>query len=450
MATVSWPWHRTVVLVAFLASVACLSAGDTSSGEPPPPQSTPRKKVLAEQADIDRGSLSAAQQQRWRARIRTALFLPDPLPPLAAQSHSRFQPEPGIVAERVTYASQFGLRVPAILYLPEQRQGKVPGLIVVNGHGGDKYSWYAFYTGVLYARAGAAVLTYDPIGEGERHRERRSGTRAHDQNLASREMGQRLGGLLVTDVMQAVAYLQSRPEVDPRRIGAMGYSLGSFLVAVTGAVDPRLHACVLTGGGNLDGPDGYWDRSKPMCQGIPYQALQFLGDRPAALYALHASRGPTLIVNGLADSVVGIPQHRHGEAFFKDLQDRTARLKGSREGIFEFQLIPDISHRPFFVTRPVALWLEQHLDFPYWTDAAVRSLPETHITRWATAYGVAMDRSYASEEREGGTRALGKGIPALSRATLSVFSPDEWEREKGQLVYENWVEAARAKLKAGP
>jgi dienelactone hydrolase len=424
-----------VAPVTCLATIVCLSWDLAAIGEP---------------TDNGSRSQSAPPPERWRSQIRTALFVPDPLPPLEAKTHGRFDPEAGVVAERVTYATQFGLRVPAILYLPKQRQGKVPGLVVVNGHGGDKYSWYAFYSGILYARAGAAVLTFDPIGEGERNRERRSGTRAHDQKLEPREMALRMGGLLVTDVMQAVAYLQSRPEVDPRRIGAMGYSLGSFVTAITGAVDPELRACVLTGGGNLDGPDGYWDRSKPMCQGIPYQSLGFLGDRPAAVYALHASRGPTLIVNGLADSVVGIPRHEHGEAFFKDLQERTARLKGGREGLFEFQLIPDVSHRPFFVTRPVALWLERHLDFPNWTEAAIRSLPETHITRWATASGVPLDPLYAGEDREGGTRALGENVPVLSRARLTVFSPDEWEREKGRLIYESWVEAARARVKEGP
>jgi hypothetical protein len=224
----------------------------------------------------------------------------------------------------------------------------------------------------------------------------------------------------------------------------MGYSLGSFLVALAGAIDPELHACVLTGGGNLDGPDGYWDRSKPMCQGIPYQSLRFLGDRPAALYALHAARGPTLIVNGLADSVVGIPRLGNVETFFQDLQERTARLAGGRAGVFEFQLIQAVSHRPFFVTKPVALWLERQLDFPNWTEAAIRSMPETHIAAWARANEVPLDPLYASEEREGGTRALGAGIPALSRNTLSVLSREAWEREKGRLIYESWVETARA------
>lgn len=387
---------------------------------------------------------SPEQMAAWRTEIRKTLFVPETLPPLESQVHGQFEPAPGVVAERVTYGSQFGLRVPGILYLPKERQGKVPALIVVNGHGGDKFSWYAFYTGVLYARAGAAVLTYDPIGEGERNRERKSGTRAHDKLLEPREMALRMGGALVTDVLQAISYLESRPEVDSRRTAAMGYSLGSFLTAIAGAVDPRLHACVLVGGGNLDGPGEYWDNTKPMCTGTPYQALAFLGDRPAVLYALHAARGPTLLLNGTADSVVGIPQRGHDEAFFQNLQERTAALRGSRAGVLEFQLVPEVSHRPFFVTRPAAAWLERHLDFPNWTEATIGALPETHISRWAEANRVALDRLYAPEDREGGTRALTAGVPGLSRADLSVFSDAEWQKSKPRLIYENWVEKARA------
>lgn len=83
-------------------------------------------------------------------------------------------------------------------------------------------------------------------------------------------MGPRLAGLMITDLMQAVRYLGDRSETDTHRISAMGYSLGSFVVGLTGAIDDRIHCCVLAGGGNFDGPGEYWDRSKPMCQGAPY------------------------------------------------------------------------------------------------------------------------------------------------------------------------------------
>ena len=248
--------------------------------------------------------VSDKQARQWRSQIRDTLFVPDVLPKLAPTPHGQWTPAPGVVAERVTYATQFGMRVPAIVYTSEGDSGKRPAIIVVNGHGGDKYCWYAFYSGILYAKAGAVVLTYDPIGEGERNRKRQSGTRAHDARVEPREMGQRLGGLMMTDLMQAVSYLSQRPDVDPERIAAFGYSMGSFVLALGGAVDERLHACVLVGGGNLDGKDGVWDSSKPMCQGIPYQSLAFLGDRAAAIYALHGLRGPTLVFNGLEDRVV--------------------------------------------------------------------------------------------------------------------------------------------------
>jgi dienelactone hydrolase len=387
-------------------------------------------------------ALTAGQADQWRAQIREALFVPEPPPALDARTHGRFRPAPGVVAERVTYATDYGLRAPAVLYRPEPARGRGPGLVVVNGHGGDKYAWYAFYAGILYARAGAVVLTYDPLGEGERNVERKSGTRAHDALQEPREpLARRLAGLMITDVRQAVSYLAGRPEVDAGRIAALGYSLGSFVVALAGAVEPRLRATVLVGGGNLDGPDGYWDNSKPMCQGIPYRTLSFLPHRPAALYALHRA---ALAYNGLEDTTVAIP--RHGEPHFRDLQRRVAELRGSGAG-FEFAFEPGAGHRPWFVTRPVALWLERQLDFPSWTEAAIRALPETHIGPWAQTQGVALDPLYASEHREGGTRALGDGVPGLSRDLLSVFPASEWERERDRLVYESWLAAARRLLR---
>ena len=203
-------------------------------------------------------------------------------------------------------------------------------------------------------------------------------------------LARRLAGLMITDVMQAVSYLASRPEVDGQRIGAAGYSMGSFVLALTGAVEPRLRACVLVGGGNLDGVDGYWDNSKPMCQGLPYRSLGFLGDRGAVIYALHASRGPTLVYNGLADSVVAVD--RHGEAFFADLRQRTVQVRGRDDGVFDTGFVAGASHRPYFVTRPVALWLEKHLDLPNWTAESLAAMPTTHIAEWSQKHNVHMDK----------------------------------------------------------
>jgi len=398
--------------------------------------------VLLPAAEVTR-----EQEAQWRASMREALMVADPLPALDARTHSRFEPAPGVVAERVTYGTQFGMRVPAIVYFPKERKTRVPAIIVVNGHGGDKYSWYSFWSGILYARAGAVVLTFDPTGEGERNKDRQTGTRAHDRLEPvdapwHEELARRQGGLIVGDVMQAVSYLQQRPEVDPARIGAMGYSMGSFIVALTGALETRLHACVIAAGGGLQIPSGEWNGggSKPSCiQGLPYRSLAFLKDPPAAIYSLHASRGPTLVINGELDWN-GKPRAKADASWYEGLRQRTIDLRGSANGIFDIGVFErGAIHRPYFVNRDVALWLHHQMQFPNWSTAAIQATPETYIREWARKENVEIDKSYTTEGLESGTHALGAGIPGLTREQLSVFSAAEWAREKDRLILEGWV-----------
>jgi dienelactone hydrolase len=404
-----------------------------------------RRSTLVPLLFLSLACKSWAQPEELRRRIATTLFVPEPQPALSPVHYGNFEPMPGVVAERISYGTEFGMRIPAILYRPAHpAAARAPAIVVVNGHGGDKYAWYSPYTGMLYAKAGAFVLTYDPIGEGERNGERKSVTRQHDIPVPPEEIARRMAGLMITDVRQAVSYLAQRPEVDPDRISAAGYSMGSFVLGITCAIETRLHACVLVGGGNLDGPGGYWDRSShTMCQAIPYKALLFLGDRGAVLYHLHALRGPTLVFNGTADSVV-TSEKEGPEAFFADLRKRTIALHGSAYNVFEYGFEPAAGHRPYFVTRPVAMWLQQQLHFPNWTAAEIAHMPETHIGEWARREHVFIEAAYDTEVREAGVRALGSGIPGLTREQLTAVPIAVWEREKDRFVYEKWIEHARA------
>src|SRR5690242_3904968 len=63
--------------------------------------------------------LTGPEIERLRAEIRARLFVPEPLPPLAPEVHGRIEPAEGVVAERISYGTEFGMRVPAILYLPK-------------------------------------------------------------------------------------------------------------------------------------------------------------------------------------------------------------------------------------------------------------------------------------------------------------------------------------------
>jgi dienelactone hydrolase len=387
--------------------------------------------------------------QSLRQQIKSTVHVPDPLPNVAPKSYDQFSPAPGITADRVSYATAYGLRVPAIVY--HQSGASIvqhPALIVVNGHGGDKSAWYAYWAGILYARAGAIVLTYDPIGEYERNSLRESNTLQHDQIIPPDDMARRMAGLMITDVMQAAAYLAQRRDVDPKRIAVMGYSMGSFISSIACAIDTRVHACVLAGGGDLDGPGGYWDKSRKMCQGIPYQSLNFLGDRGAMIYALNAKRGPTLVINGSADEVVDIPHH--GQEFFDDLRKRTIAALGTSKDVFDFELVPDGGHRPYFLSKSAALWLEDKLKFPDWTRKQIQAMPETNIRDWAASHELNPPASSVSSAHgEGGTLALGAGIPAVPRSDLHALPEAVWDSQRESYVYETWLDRAKSAVDSG-
>ena len=374
--------------------------------------------------------------------MRETLHVPDPLPRLGEKLYGHFAPTKDVSADRVSYGTDYGMRIPAIVYHQAGATiSKHPALIIVNGHGGDKSSWYAYWAGILYARAGAVVLTYDPIGEFERNWQKRSSTRQHDTELAPDDMARRLSGLMITDILQGVRYLSERTDVDPKNIAVLGYSMGSLVSSFACALGTSMRACVLAGGGDLDGPGGYWDSSAKMCQGIPYQSLSFLGDRGPVIYGLNAKRGFTLVYNGAADKVVDIPNH--SEEFFARLHEETVALLGSKKDVFEYEFLPGGGHRPYFLTKPVTLWLNEKLKFPNWTKKQILAMPETHVSEWAVKNHLKESITPEYELGEGGTTALGTDIPVVPRTDLYAIPDVVWRCRTRQLCLRRLARSGR-------
>lgn len=400
--------------------------------------------------------LTAAQRTSrnaaWRREIKKQLYVPDRLPALEAKVWSSFSPMPGVIADRVTYNTADGMKVPAIVYRPDPKLlkpgQKLPGIVIVDGHGGDKFTWYSFYSGMLFARAGAVAVTYDPIGEGERNAHKATGQSPaeHDAAVDLPHWGQRLAGLMQVDVMQAVSYLRSLPQVDPSRIGTVGYSMGAFITGITGAIDPRIHAVLLSGGGTYDGAHEYFDTGKLPCQAAPYRALAVLGDRGPILYTLNAERGPMYVMNGDADTVMKMSDHP--PAWFAEVRERTIRLTGTDKGLFTTILYPGISHRTSWVNLDGMLWLNQQLHFAFWDDAGLRAAGTTHIADWIHKNDVFILKNYLREDREGGLDAVGTGFPGIPRQDLMVLSDEEWNQQKNQLLYDSWASKIQALEKA--
>lgn len=99
----------------------------------------------------------------------------------------------------------------------------------------------------------------------------------------------------VLDLRCAAAWMASRPEIDRKRLGIMGTSLGSFMAALTSEMEPRLKTCaVLLGGGNLVA--NYYDN--PRVQHI-VKLWELLGGTKNSLQELIAPADPITCAKNL-------------------------------------------------------------------------------------------------------------------------------------------------------
>jgi cephalosporin-C deacetylase-like acetyl esterase len=214
-------------------------------------------------AAITTRTQAEARQREVRQKILTLIGgLPEKTP-LDAKVLGTTQVE-GFRIEKILYESQPNFPVTALLYLPDAKPGtlqrKLPAIVIAPGHGfTGKATDYAFAS--TFARNGFAVLSYDPIGQGERLQYPdpsdpsktllKASTGEHGEaGLQPTLIGDALARTFAWDGIRAVDYLLSRPEIDPNRIGAFGCSGGGTMTALLGALDTRVHAigvaCYLT------------------------------------------------------------------------------------------------------------------------------------------------------------------------------------------------------------
>jgi len=166
----------------------------------------------------------------------------------------------GYRVEKVIFESQPNHHVTALLFLPDTDKYKppYPGVLVPCGHSANGKASEAYQTmGALLALNGMAGLVFDPIDQGERSQmpsqlPRLAGTRAHTTlGVGSILLGRNTARFEIWDGMRAIDYLQSRPEVDPKRIGCTGNSGGGTQTSYLMSLDERIVAaapsCYITG-----------------------------------------------------------------------------------------------------------------------------------------------------------------------------------------------------------
>jgi dienelactone hydrolase len=143
--------------------------------------------------------------------------------------------------------------VPAYLTLPKSSAGtslRRPVVLYNHAHGGDYargkdelLAGNRFLQDPPYARELAAreiaALCIDHWSFGER--------RGRTESEIFKHMlweGRVMWGMMVYDSLRAIDYLASRDDIDPRRIGTLGLSMGSTMAWWLAALDERIGVCV--------------------------------------------------------------------------------------------------------------------------------------------------------------------------------------------------------------
>lgn len=158
-------------------------------------------------------------------------------------------PREGYVIRKVIFESLPEFYVTANLYVPTVGKAPFPAILSPCGHSqnGKDYEVYQhLFIGLV--KRGYVVLTYDPLGQGERiqywdflSNRRRFEFNQHGMaGIQEYSIGQNLARYFIWDGMRALDFLMSLPEVDASRVGVTGSSGGGTLTTYITMLDPRV------------------------------------------------------------------------------------------------------------------------------------------------------------------------------------------------------------------
>jgi dienelactone hydrolase len=280
-----------ILLFSFSCELRIARFGFLHSGEAVE-KGTFRFTPIGDQSDVP---------ERYRLRERTFEY---------QMSLKRDLPNSGVCIFRVQFPSPVKSAIPennivhAEYYRPTGK-GPFPGVIVLDITAGDQS--LSRHLSIFLAQKKIAALFVQMAYYGPR---RPPGSKLR---LLMPNLEHSLSAIrqTVLDLRVAAAWLEARPEIDRKRLGIMGTSLGSFLAALTAEMEPRLdRVAVLLGGGGV--VDAYYDHPKAAPYRRIYEALGGTKEKLARLiapadpltYAAHLKQHKLLILAGKRDDIV--------------------------------------------------------------------------------------------------------------------------------------------------
>jgi hypothetical protein len=159
----------------------------------------------------------------------------------------------GFHIEKLIYQSLPGFYVTALVYVPENGEKVHPAILVPAGHATNGKDLYQALCERLALR-GYLVISWDPVGQGERSQFWDPKAKKSRYNLTCGEhavmgnlaylAGANLARWEIWEGMRAVDYLLTRPDVDGERISITGTSGGGTQTTLLGALDERIKVVI--------------------------------------------------------------------------------------------------------------------------------------------------------------------------------------------------------------
>ncbi len=368
-------------LVPLLACAVMIPASAGERHSPAERYKMFQNYLVRRAAEVTKNNLAeitdAASWKRRRPEIRKRVLEQlglDPLPPrtpLNARVTGSFERDLYRV-EKVVFESMPHLYVTGNLYVPKGLSGRAPAVVYVCGHSPGPWGAKVRYQhhGIWLARHGFVAFLIDTIEFGEvpgiHH-----GT--HDLGMWYwHSLGYTPAGPEAWNAMRALDYLETRPEVDARRVAITGISGGGAVTWYAAAADERFQAAASVCGTWTVGQHAALDAVQENCDCI-YFTNAFQYDLPA-VGALIAPR-PFKILSAKLD--VSFPPAGYHEAY--NLTRRFYDYYDAGDKLVEFDWEAPHKDIPQFRKEAdewINHWL-RHDDTPFDEGTIVPERPET-------------------------------------------------------------------------
>jgi hypothetical protein len=236
------------------------------------------------------------------------------------------------------------------------------------------------------------------------------------------------------DLSRGLSYLQTRPDIDPRRLGCAGVSLGGTVTGYLLALDERLTVAI---------PSGWFFRPADGeigkdCSRIPAdEFLAYMSN--GELLGLAAPHCAVLIANGDADTVIDRVGFQAVRALGETVAEASAIYRlfgaGDRIGIY---LVPGGGHRHYYLSKTALSWAVGHLRLAQASGVDLLRAPEVRFGEWADRHGVVLETLYDTEAHFRGLQALDLGVAPLPVEQRRCLR--EGELGSPRFTLEGWLE----------